>query len=126
LAGRQRNTGMNQKDYYIAHNLLKYSAPSLNLSFIFRNEVYYCTAVFDTSAEPYYIFAILNDKDLAREFGEEIRINTDGEAPLPKRDDFGELVELRQAIFDSLKTQPYFISFKERLGESHLVIRDDK
>jgi hypothetical protein len=55
------------------------------------------------------------DKSLIKEFGDEITIKTDCKQRLPKKDDYPELIELRQAIFDAAKTTPAFLAAKERM-----------
>ncbi len=87
----------------------------LNVQFKFRNKRYSCSAFIDTSADPCFVFIILEDKALIKEFGEEVTLKTDCEKLLPKADDFAELVELRQAIFVAVKKLPEFIDAKNKL-----------
>ncbi len=87
----------------------------LNVQFKFRNKSYSCSALIDTSADPCFVFVILEDKALIKEFGEEVTIKTDGWKLLPKKDDYAELVELRQALFVAVKKFPEFINAKNRL-----------
>ena len=84
-----------------------------NVQFIFRNKVRSCIVYIDGSADPCYIFVILFDKELINEFGDEVTIKTDCEKRLPKRDDYPQLIELRQAIFDAVKNIPGFIEAKK-------------
>jgi hypothetical protein len=70
---------------------------------LFRGKLFLSDFVIDVSEEPCYIFCMLRDKELVQEFGEEITIKTDLEKRLLKRDDYGTLVELRQAIFNAVK-----------------------
>ena len=86
-----------------------------NVQFSFRNKVYSCTIFIDSSEDPCYVFVILLDHNLINEFGDEITIKTDCEKRLPKRDDYAQLVELREAIFDSVKTIPEFIAAKKEM-----------
>jgi len=87
----------------------------LNKRFTFRNKDYRCNIYIDSTAHPCFIFAILLDKDLISEFGDEITIKTDCEKLLPKKDDYTELIKLRQSIFNAVKTIPEFISAKSRM-----------
>ena len=81
---------------------------ALVLSFTFRNKAYDCEYFVDKSAFPYFLFVLLNDKDLIKKFGEDITLKTDGDNRLPKKDDYPDLAELRQTIFDAIKTTPAF------------------
>ena len=87
----------------------------LNLEFTFRNKGHTCNIYIDSTAHPCYIFVILTDKELIKEFGDEITIKTDCEKRLPKKDDYSELVELRESIFSAVKTIPEFIAVKKRM-----------
>ena len=87
-----------------------------DVQFTFRNKEYSCYAVMDCSEYPYYIFTILADNELITEFGDEVTIKTNGEGRLPKRDDLPVLTELREAIFDGVKTTPEFIALKETMA----------
>lgn len=84
------------------------------LKFIFREKLFTCEVCIDCSEDPSFIFMILDDEDLIKEFGDEITIKTDFISRLSKGDDFGELVLLRQAIFDSLKYHPMFLQAKAK------------
>src|SRR4051812_9929195 len=75
----------------------------LSVQFTFRNKNYTCNIYIDSSADPCLIFVILFDKEIISEFGDEVTIKTDCEKLLPKKDDYPKLIELRQAIFDSVK-----------------------
>ena len=88
----------------------------LNIQFTFRNKGHSCNIYIDSTAHPCYIFVILTDKDLIKEFGDEITIKKDCEKRLPKKDDFAELVELRESIFSAVKTIPEFNAVKKRMG----------
>jgi hypothetical protein len=87
----------------------------LNLQFTFRNKGHTCKIYIDSTAHPCYIFVILTDKELIKEFGDEITIKTDCEKRLPKRDDYSELVELRESIFKTVKVMPEFMAVKKRM-----------
>lgn len=78
------------------------------LSFFFRNIARSCLAYLDASEEPCYVFVQLTDPALIEEFGDEVTIKTDLVQRLPRKDDYEELVALRQAIFNSLKEDPRF------------------
>ena len=87
----------------------------LNLQFTFRNKDHSCNIYIDSTAHPCYIFVILTDKELIKEFGDEITIKTDCEKLLPKKDDYAQLVELRESIFSAVKTIPEFVVEKKRM-----------
>ncbi|HZH66230.1 MAG TPA: hypothetical protein VEY10_15135 [Flavisolibacter sp.] len=87
----------------------------INVPFIFRNTAYRCAIYFDTSVAPCYVFAVLDDKELIKEFGEDVSIKTDFKTRLPKQDDYQDLVVLREVIFDAVKGLPEFIA-KRRLA----------
>jgi hypothetical protein len=92
---------------------------TLVLSFTFRNKVYDCDFFIDNSCFPCFIFVFLKDKDLIKEFGDDITIKTDGDNRLPKKDDYPELAALRQALFDVIKTTPAFIAEKSSIRLSN-------
>lgn len=54
------------------------------VQFLFRAKLFFAEAIIDASAEPLYVFCLLQDKELVQEFGEEITIKTDFEKRLPK------------------------------------------
>ena len=85
------------------------------VQFSFRNKAFSCIIFIDSSEDPCYVFVILLDRDLINEFGDEITIKTDCDKCLPKKDDYAQLVALREAIFDSVKTIPEFIAAKKNL-----------
>jgi hypothetical protein len=85
-----------------------------DLSFIFRNNSWTCLAFIDASDEPCYVFVQFKHKSLIEEFGEELTIKTDFEKRLPKKDDWGEVPQLRQAIFDALIEHPQFRAVKRQ------------
>ena len=83
---------------------------ALHAPFTFRSKPSVCTIYIDRSATPCYVFVDLKDLDLIQEFGEEVTVKTDFTVRLPKQDDYPALVELRDAIFTSLKELPAFIA----------------
>ena len=87
----------------------------LNIQFTYRNKNYSCSIYIDSTAYPCYIFVILTDRELIKKFGDEITIKTDCEKRLPKKDDYFELVELRESIFNAVKTMPEFMAGKKRM-----------
>lgn len=91
----------------------------LTVTFYFRNKVYKALAYFSFDEEPCYIFTLLQNPELIYEFGEEITIKTDCNVLLPKKDDYTELVELRQAIFNAVKITRAFEFV--RVQYSHLI-----
>ncbi|HVE60745.1 MAG TPA: hypothetical protein VNA26_02935, partial [Chitinophagaceae bacterium] len=62
-----------------------------------------------------YIFVLLISPEIIKEFGDEISIKTDCEKLLPKKDDYPQLVRLRQSIFDAIKIIPEFLAAKEKM-----------
>jgi len=87
----------------------------LNIQFTFRNKNHSCNIYIDSTAYPCYIFVILTDRELIKKFGDEITIKTDCEKRLPKKDDYSELVELRESIFTTVKLMPEFMAVKKRM-----------
>jgi len=88
---------------------------NLNIHFTYRSNNYSCNIYIDSTAYPCYIFVILTDGELIKKFGDEITIKTDCEKRLPKKDDYFELVELRESIFNTVKAMPEFIAVKKRM-----------
>jgi len=86
----------------------------LKIPFLFRKKSYTCTVFIDISDDPCFIFILLNDVGLVKEFGEDVTIKTDCVQILAKADDYAELVELRQAIFDIVKGTPEFMVVKRK------------
>lgn len=80
----------------------------LEIQLPFRNKLYRCTVYIDISEDPCFVFIVLIDDELVIEFGEDVTLETDCVTLLPKADDYTELVALRQAIFDVVKTLPEF------------------
>ncbi|MGB8195241.1 MAG: hypothetical protein WCF67_25110 [Chitinophagaceae bacterium] len=94
------------------------------IQFTFRSKAYRCTFFIDCTDYPCYIFTFLTDKELIKQFGDEITLKTDGQILLPKKDDFGELRTLRETMFTAVKEIPEFIALKEKitdLGIQHLA-----
>jgi hypothetical protein len=86
-----------------------------NIQFTHKNKSRACNIYIDSTAYPCYIFVILTDKDLIKKFGDEITIKTDCEKRLPKKDDYLELVELRESIFNVVKAMPEFMAVKKSM-----------
>lgn len=87
----------------------------LNIQFTYKNKSHACNIYIDSTAYPCYIFVIFTDKDLIKKFGDEITIKTDCEKRLPKKDDYFELVELRESIFNVVKIMPEFKAVKKEM-----------
>ena len=87
----------------------------LNIQFTYKNKSRACNIYIDSTAYPCYIFVILTDKELIKKFGDEITIKTDCEKRLPKKDDYPELVDLRESIFSAVKTMPEFMAVKKSM-----------
>ena len=68
----------------------------------------------DIAADPCFIFVMLIDKELIEEFGEDVTIKTDCETILGRIDDYAELIELREAIFNVFKTTPEFMAARNK------------
>ena len=68
---------------------------------------------------PCFIFVTLDDRELVKEFGEEITIKTDCRTVLPRKDDYPELNELRHSIFNAVKNTRAFELV--RVQYEHLV-----
>jgi hypothetical protein len=81
-------------------------------SVTFRNKTFSCEFFVDSSASPCFIFVLLKDENLIKEFEEDITIKTDGDSRLSQNDDYPELAALRQVLFDHIKTTPAFLSAK--------------
>ena len=86
----------------------------INVIFTFRNKAYSCTILIDSSAEPYYVFVDLLDTELLAIFGADLTIKTDFVRSLSGSDDADQLIEIRQVIFDTIKTMPEFIAAKSK------------
>ena len=80
----------------------------LTIPFHYKNKVYQASVFFSFDEEPCFIFVTLDNKELVKEFGEEITIKTDCRTVLPRKDDYPELKELRQSIFNSVKNTRAF------------------
>lgn len=84
------------------------------IDFIFRKKLYKGELFIEDSEFPFFVFVILRDKDLVQEFGEEITIKTDFENPLPRKDDYPEMLALRDAIFSIAKNTPVFLAKRDK------------
>lgn len=67
------------------------------------------------------MFADLKDAELAKEFGEDIGIETDCEKVLPGKYDFPKLEALKKAIFEEVKLSSTFQT--EILATRHKKLR---
>jgi hypothetical protein len=86
------------------------------VKFAYLGRIYRCNVYIDIASDPCFIFVTLSDKPLVNFFGEDITIKTDFERQLKHRSDYDELVELKQAIFDSIRNLPEFVSARKRLS----------
>ena len=86
----------------------------LALQFFYRNRTFSCNCYMDIAADPCFIFVILIDKELITKFAEDVTIKTDCETIHIRIDDYAELIELREAIFQVFKTTPEFMAAKKR------------
>jgi hypothetical protein len=76
------------------------------VSFTFRDKIYEGEFFIDSSPFPGFLFVVLTDKSLIKEFGTDVTIKTDGSNRLVRKDDYPELAALRQILFDAIKTTP--------------------
>ena len=83
------------------------------LQFRFRNKERKASAFIDNQEEPCFVFLILEDKEIIKEFGEDISIKTDFENILPSDNASVELEKLREAIFHELRRTVEFAKAKE-------------
>jgi hypothetical protein len=83
------------------------------VQFLYKGKLYQCEAYIDYTEFPCFVFIILSDKGLVKDFGDEITIKTDLENLLPRKDDYPELVELRKAIFNAVKYTRRFLQIKQ-------------
>ncbi len=84
-----------------------------HLQFSFRNKVRKAFLFIDNREEPCFIFLILEDKELIKEFGEDLSIKTDFENILPSDNISVEIEKLREAIFHELRHTIEFAKAKE-------------
>ena len=81
-------------------------------TFRFRNKDYIAETYFSYDEEPCYIFVTLSDASLIQEFGEDLTIATDCYDLISRNDDYTEVKELRQAVFDAVKNGDEFRKVK--------------
>ena len=84
------------------------------VNFSYRNKTYSCNCYMDIAIDPSFIFVTLLDNVLITEFGADVSIKTDCVNILAKKDDYAELIKLRQAIFNVFKTTPEFMVGKNK------------
>jgi hypothetical protein len=89
-----------------------------DVQFVFRNKWYRCSFLIDNTAMPCYIFVLLSDNELVSKFGNDVTIKTDFEKRLPKKDDYTELSDLRQVLFDAIKERPEFLAVRENVRKA--------
>ena len=85
----------------------------IHLQFSFRNKEKKASVFIDNREDPCFVFIILEDKELIKEFGEDITIKTDFENILPSDYISIELEKLKEAIFHELKHTIEFATAKE-------------
>ena len=100
--------------YCALDSFQKLTNMDLTIPFFFRNKTFSCNCYVDISDDPCFIFVMLIEKDLIREFGVDVTIKTDCITILPRIDDYAELIELREAIFKVFKTTPEFMVAKNK------------
>lgn len=89
----------------------------MELHFQFREKLYSCIAIIDTTDYPCYIFTIQKDPEIVREFGDEVSIKTDCERLLPKEDDHPQLMDLRLSIFRAITQTADFMIAKSAINK---------
>lgn len=90
----------------------------LHVPFHYRNKAFDCIINIDRSDDPCYVFIMFDNPDLIAKFGDEITIKTDFKNRLPKKDDYTDLIEIRQNIFDAIKNLPEFLMARQQLIKS--------
>lgn len=93
----------------------------VNREFTFQGKLYGCNAFIDHSVDPCFVFVEFTDPELIGKFGAEVTIKTDFEKLLPFGGCEPELIELRQAIFDTLQVHPEFIHAKLKVEALKLI-----
>ncbi len=86
-----------------------------SIRFEFEGRAFVADAFFSFDQQPYYIFMSLHDSTLIEYFGEEVTIKTDLFRVLPKKDDYPNLIELRQKMFNAIKSSQVFRLKKEQV-----------
>ncbi len=75
-------------------------------SFTHKKGNYSCNYEIDNSEDPCFVFVTFNDKTLIKKYGGELTIKTDFQDLLPFEDGHSVLNELRQDVFNGLKSHP--------------------
>ncbi len=90
----------------------------IHLQFSFRDKERKASVYIDYKEQPCLIFVILKDKELIKEFGEEVTIKTDCENILPSDYSFGDLENLKEVIFHEVKHTIEFATIKAEYPKS--------
>lgn len=90
----------------------------IHLQFSFRNKERKASVYIDYKEEPCLIFVILKDKELLKEFGDEVTIKTDCEIVLPTDYSDGDIENLKEAIFHEVKHTIEFATIKSEYPKS--------
>ena len=86
----------------------------IRVQFNFKGLQDHAIAVVDYKEQPCFIFAMLEDEELIKEFGEDITIKTDCRQVLESPPSYHALDGLRRAIFDGIKTTKEFTYIKAK------------
>ena len=78
------------------------------IRFIFRGKLSEARFFLSFDEKPFYIFCLISDEALVKEFGDEVNIKTDGSDCLASKNDWPELAELKETIFQAIRPLPHF------------------
>jgi len=82
------------------------------VQFTFQNKISKAAFFIDYKEEPCFIFVLLQDEELIKEFGDELTLKTDCEQVLELGPSNNKLDNLRLAIFEAVKTTKKFAEIK--------------
>lgn len=85
------------------------------VQFFFRHRLCECYSIIDCSAYPGFIFIILLDDALITDFGQEVTVETDFVKRFPRKDDYPDLIALRQSLLDGLSDNAEFRSARQKM-----------
>ena len=90
----------------------------IHLQFSFRNKERKASVYIDYKEEPCLIFVILKDKELIKEFGDEVTIKTDCEIILTSDYSPDDTENLKETIFHEVKHTIEFATIKAEYPKS--------
>lgn len=82
------------------------------INFTYKEQIYPAKVVLSLQDDGCYVFCIIQDSQLIREFGSDIDIPTDGELVLPDRIIGKEVIEFKTAILEAVKKIPEFRNYQ--------------